>query len=56
MIFDWRLVRICVGGWGAGGSKMSYYLTFVLHLNPHIKSYTDIMFVSSSVAMATMVL
>lgn len=34
---------------------MTCYLTFLVHPNPHIKSYTDIMFVCNSVTMATAV-
>lgn len=44
---------MCVCG---GETKASCYVTFLLHLDtPNIKLHTDIMFVCSSVAMATAV-
>lgn len=44
---------VCVCG---GETKASCYVTFLLHLDtPNIKLHTDIMFVCSSVAMATAV-
>lgn len=57
MIFNGRLlvcecmcVRVC-----RGESEMSYYMTSLLHLTPPVRSHTDIMFVCSSVAIATAV-